>query len=38
MFEKIKKWYLQGLWDATQVAKAVAKDVLTQKQADEILK
>lgn len=36
MFEKIKKWYKQGLWTAQMVDNAVAKGVLTQAQAAEI--
>lgn len=38
MFEKIKKWYRQGLWTDEMVLKAVEKGVITQKQADEIMK
>lgn len=37
MFEKIRKWYLQGLWKTSQVAQAVAKGVLTQAQYEEIV-
>lgn len=36
MFEKIKKWYAQGLWTAQMVASAVSKGVLTEEQAQEI--
>jgi len=36
MFEKIKKWYGQGLWTATMVASAVAKGVITAEQYQEI--
>ena len=37
MFEKIKKWYAQGLWTETMVQNAVAKGVITEAQAAEIL-
>lgn len=37
MFEKIKKWYKQGLWTAQMVEKAVEKGVLTAAQAEEVL-
>jgi hypothetical protein len=37
MFERIKKWYKQGLWSADMVQKAVEKDILTEDQAKEIL-
>lgn len=37
MFDKIKKWYAQGLWTAGMVERAVEKGVLTRAQADEIL-
>lgn len=36
MVEKIKKWYLQGLWTQQMVANAVAKGVLTAQQYKEI--
>lgn len=36
MFEKIKKWYAQGLWTAGMVDDAVAKGVLSEAQAQEI--
>lgn len=36
MFEKIKKWYKQGLWTADMVKNAVAKGVLTPEQYREI--
>lgn len=38
MFEKIKQWYIQGLWTAEMVNNAVLKGKITQEQADEILK
>ena len=37
MFEKIKKWYKQGLWDEEKVQNAVKKGVLTADEAAEIL-
>lgn len=37
MFEKIKKWYKQGLWTAEMVRESVKKMVLTEGQATEIL-
>jgi len=37
MYEKIKRWYEQGLWTAAMVRNAVAKGVLTQEQAEEIM-
>lgn len=37
MFEKIKKWYLQGLWTMTMVQNAQEKGVLTSEQVIEIL-
>ncbi len=36
MYEKIRRWYEQGLWTAAMVQSAVAKGVLTQDQAVEI--
>lgn len=38
MFEKIKKWYRQGLWTAEMVTKAADKGVITREQANEIIK
>lgn len=38
MFEKIKKWYKQGLWTEKMVQNAVEKGVITEEQAAEILK
>jgi len=32
MFEKIKRWYEQGLWTKKMVAQAVAKHVITPEQ------
>lgn len=37
MFEKIKKWYKQGLWTAEMVQNAVVKGVITEDKATEIL-
>lgn len=37
MFEKIKKWYKQGLWTAQMVHNAVTKGKLTAEEAEEIL-
>lgn len=37
MFEKIKKWYQQGLWTMTMVQNAQEKGVLTADQVIEIL-
>lgn len=38
MYEKILKWYEKGLWNAEMVQNAVTKGVLTQEQANEIVK
>lgn len=37
MYEKIKKWYKQGLWTAEMVENAVSKGVITEAEATEIL-
>lgn len=37
MFEKIKKWYNQGLWTKAMVQAAGDKGVITAKQVAEIL-
>ena len=37
MFEKIKKWYDQGLWSEDMVQTAADKGIITQEQAAEIL-
>lgn len=37
MFEKINKWYKQGLWTEEMVLNAVNKGVLTSDEAKEIL-
>ena len=38
MFEKIKKWYSQGLWTIKMVQEAVVKNVITVEQFEEITK
>ena len=38
MYEKIKKWYKQGLWTSAMVQNAVVKGVLNEEEANEILK
>ena len=37
MYEKIKKWYKQGLWTVEMVRQAVKKSGITQAECDEIL-
>ena len=37
MFEKIKKWYKQGLWNEVMVRNSYIKDVITEEQLNEIL-
>ena len=37
MYEKIKKWYKQGLWTENMVRNAIIKNILTESQANEIL-
>lgn len=37
MYEKIKKWYKQGLWTEAMVQKAVDKGVLTETEALQII-
>ena len=37
MFEKIKKWYIQGLWTEVMVRNAVNKGIITEEQLEEIL-
>lgn len=37
MFEKIKKWYKQGLWTEAVVLIAVSKGKLTDDEANDIL-
>lgn len=38
MFEKIKKWYKQGLWTAEMVRNAVTKSVITEEQFRKIIR
>ncbi len=37
MFEKIKRWYYQGLWTEEMVKQAVEKGVITQTEANELI-
>lgn len=37
MYEKIKRWYTQGLWTEAMVQNAVKKGIITEEQAIEIL-
>ena len=37
MFEKIKKWYKQGLWTEAMVQNALNKGIITQDQYAEII-
>ena len=37
MYEKIKRWYKQGLWTEAMVRHAVVKGKLTEAEAAEIL-
>ena len=37
MYEKIKRWYKQGLWTEAMVQNAVTKGKLTAEEAAEIL-
>lgn len=37
MFEKIKKWYTQGLWTAEMVKQATRKGVITEDEETGIL-
>ena len=37
MYDKILKWYKQGLWTEEMVRNAVAKGVLTEEDLNEIL-
>lgn len=38
MFEKIKRWYQEGLWNYAQVEMAYKKGVITEDEFDEITK
>lgn len=37
MFEKIKLWYKQGLWNDAMVQNAVIKKIITEEQANDIM-
>lgn len=37
MYDKIKKWYLMGLWSALQVHDALKKNIITAEQYNDIL-
>lgn len=37
MYEKIKKWYSQGLWTAEMVRNAYVKNIITEVQLNEII-
>lgn len=37
MYDKIERWYKQGLWSVEMVQTAADKGVITQAQADKIL-
>ena len=37
MYEKIKKWYMMGLWTDSMIWNAVYKNVLTEDEAAEII-
>lgn len=37
MYDKIKKWYKQGLWTEQMVYDAVEKGIITEEQATDIL-
>ena len=37
MFEKIKKWYNQGLWSEAMVRNAVEKGIISEEQFAEIV-
>ena len=37
MFDRIKKWYKQGLWTVEMVQNAVKKGILNEDQANNIL-
>lgn len=37
MYDKILKWYKQGLWTEQMILNAVTKGVITEEQAQEIL-
>lgn len=37
MYEKIKNWYIKGLWTAEMVLNAVKKGIITSEQYNEIM-
>ena len=37
MYDKILKWYKQGLWTEVMVRNAVVKNILTEEEADDLL-
>lgn len=37
MYEKIKKWYNQGLWTKEMVQKAFEKNILTSEEVGQII-
>ena len=37
MFERIKKWYKQGLWTEEMVWNAVEKGIITEKEYNKIM-
>lgn len=37
MFDKINKWYKQGLWTQQMVLNAVAKNIITEEEANKVL-
>ena len=37
MYEKIKRWYIMGLWTEEQVQNALKKGVISQAQYDAII-
>lgn len=37
MFEKIKKWYKQGLWTEQMIQKAVERGIISEEQYKEIV-
>lgn len=37
MYEKIKRWYIMGLWTQLQVMHALEKHVITEAEASSIL-
>ena len=37
MYEKIKRWFIQGLWTNDMVIRAAEKGVITKEEAEDIL-